>query len=219
MARTERQVIGGAALLALVLGSIHAFSVFLDPLEARFDASRAEVSLTYSLALVSLTIAVLFGHHVFRRMRPAPLAAAICALAALGALGAALSPGLAGVWVCYSLIFGGANGLGYAFGLHLAAQASPGREGLAMGIVTAAYAIGATLSPLLFATLEARYGFRARWPGLPWRFLPWPRSWPRSFEPRPSGSPPPRPRARRPGRMDEGCPSSGSDTGRAWRRD
>ncbi|MCP4318890.1 MAG: OFA family MFS transporter [Hyphomicrobiales bacterium] len=39
-------------ILMLVLGSIHAFSVFLVPLELRFGASRREVNITCSLALV-----------------------------------------------------------------------------------------------------------------------------------------------------------------------
>ncbi len=40
-------------LLTLSLGSIHAFSVFVEPFELRFGARRAAVSLVYSFALVS----------------------------------------------------------------------------------------------------------------------------------------------------------------------
>ena len=54
-------VLIATALVAAVLGSIHAFSVFLAPLEATFGLSRATVSLTYSLALVALTLVVTIG--------------------------------------------------------------------------------------------------------------------------------------------------------------
>ncbi len=59
-----------ASLLAATLGSVHAFSVFLIPLESSFETTRSMVSLTYSLALVALTVAVLLGHHVFSRFSP-----------------------------------------------------------------------------------------------------------------------------------------------------
>ena len=49
-------VLVAAAMLAVVLGSIHAFSVLLIPLEMLLDASRASVSATYSLALGALTL-------------------------------------------------------------------------------------------------------------------------------------------------------------------
>ena len=59
--------------MTFVLGTIHAFSVFVPDWEALPGASRANVSFIYSLALASLTIAVLFGHLVFSRLRPATL--------------------------------------------------------------------------------------------------------------------------------------------------
>ena len=144
------KVVIAVSLVSAVLGTIHAFSVFIDPLEASFAASRSAVSLTYSLALVSLTSAVLVGPRLFGRWSAAAFIAGACAFAALGAVVAALAPSLPMVWLGYSLIFGAANGLGYGFGLQLAAQVSPGREGFAMGVVTAAYALGAALSPALF---------------------------------------------------------------------
>ena len=46
-----RKVLLAASLVSMVLGSIHGFSVFLDPIEARFDTSRATASLIYSFSL------------------------------------------------------------------------------------------------------------------------------------------------------------------------
>ena len=140
-----------ASTLAAVLGSVHAFSVFLAPLEASFDASRAAVSLTYSLALVSLTLAVLLGHRIYARWRASTFVIGVTLIASAGALIAAFAPTLSVLWIGYGVLFGAANGLGYGFGLQIAAQTSHGREGLAMGIVTAAYALGAAVSPPLFA--------------------------------------------------------------------
>ena len=46
--KNGRRVIAAAGLLCLVLGSVHAFSVFLVPLETAYSASRAQISLIYS---------------------------------------------------------------------------------------------------------------------------------------------------------------------------
>ena len=155
-----------ASILAIVLGSIHAFSVFLIPLEVRFDAPRGAVSATYSLALVALTTAVFFGHRLFGRWSAGGFVLAIGLIATLGALVAAFAPSLPIVWIGYSLLFGGANGLGYGFGLQIASQANAGREGTAMGVVTAAYALGATISPILFTQAVTYGGFQAAMFGL-----------------------------------------------------
>ncbi len=159
-------VLASASSLSLVLGSVHAFSVFLEPLELRFGASRASVSLTYSLALVFLTLAVLTGHRIFSRWPAGHLVAVIGVIAAAGALIAAYAPSLAVLWLGYSVLFGGANGLGYAFGLQISAQSNPGREGVAMGIVTACYALGAAISPVLFSAAMSVGGFAAAMIGL-----------------------------------------------------
>ncbi len=152
--------------LSLVLGSVHAFSVFLQPLESMFAVSRSQASLTYSLALVSLTVAVLLGHRLFGRLSATWLIVTICAMAACGAFLASIAPSLTIVWIGYGLLFGAANGLGYAFGLQISAQASPGREGLAMGFVTAAYALGAAVSPAVFSRALEAEGFFLAMSGL-----------------------------------------------------
>jgi len=159
-------VLVATSVLAAVLGSVHAFSVFLAPLEAVFDASRALVSLTYSLALVALTVAVLLGHRFYARWRPGAFVALISLIAAMGALVSAFAPSLSIVWIGYGILFGGANGLGYGFGLQIAAQANRGREGLAMGIVTAAYAAGAAISPPLYASALSWGGYQPAMIGL-----------------------------------------------------
>ena len=159
-------VLLAASLLASVLGSVHAFSVFLVPLELQFDQSRGQVSLTYSLALVTLTLAVLWGHHLYARFRPSLFVLGICLLAVLGVGIARHANSLQQIWLGYSVIFGVANGLGYGFGLQIAAQANPDRKGFSMGVVTAAYALGAVVSPMMFTAAIETGGFRQAMFGL-----------------------------------------------------
>jgi OFA family oxalate/formate antiporter-like MFS transporter len=158
-------LVAGMAL-ALVLGSVHAFSVFLEPLEHQFGAGRSAVSLTYSLALACLTVGVLVGHRVYARL-PAPLLAVlVCLLGAAGCLVAAWGDSLALFWLGYGVVFGGANGLGYGFALQSAGQMNPKRTGLAMGLVTACYAVGAVIAPALFDVLLRAGGLAGAMLGL-----------------------------------------------------
>jgi len=151
--RRPRLALAAALLVSCVLGSVHAFSVFIAPLEAVFAASRASVALLYSLALLSLTLAVLLSHRVFRRFAPQRILLALGAAACLGLLLAAGLQSLPVTALGFSLIFGFANGLGYALTLQLAAHAYPDRKGAAMGAVTAVYALGAMLFAKVFALL------------------------------------------------------------------
>ncbi|MEM9212332.1 MAG: MFS transporter [Pseudomonadota bacterium] len=154
------------SLILTALGSIHAFSVFVVPLEEKFGVSRSDVSLTFSLSLMSLTLAVLIGHRIYGKL-PAPwLIAGASALAAVGLCVAALANSLPVLWIGYSLGFGAANGLVYGFGMQISAQANPGREGLTMGVVTACYALGAVLAPAPFEALIAMGGPSAAFFGL-----------------------------------------------------
>ena len=82
-------------------------------------------------------------------------------MSGLGALIAAFAPNIWFVIIGYSLLFGAANGLGYGYGLQIAAQAYEGREGMAIGLVTAAYAFGAAVSPSLFSMALNWGGFQS----------------------------------------------------------
>jgi len=144
-------------IVTATLGSVHAFSVFLVPFETSFGSSRSSVSLVYSLALVSLTVLVLIGHRIFDVAKPAALASFACMAAAAGLVLASVMNSLAGLYVGYGIIFGAANGIGYGFVLQLVAQAMPTSAGLAMGTVTAVYAVGSIVFAKLYAQLLLDY--------------------------------------------------------------
>ena len=143
-------VLTAGSCMGFVFGSVHAFSVFLQPLEQAFGASRADVSLTYSIALVCITASVSVGYRVYGMLPAWGLVACIAGLGALGAWMAGSAGSLTEVWLGYGIVLGLANGLGYGFSLQLSAQANPGHEGFAMGVITAAYALGATVYTLWF---------------------------------------------------------------------
>lgn len=122
--RDRWNTLTAASLMTLNLGSIHAFSVFVTPFEVLYDATRGQVSLIYSLALVCLTLAVLGGHRIYSAVPAHRIALIVCACAAVGLALAAVSESMAWTVFAYSLLFGSANGVGYGFSLYIVSLAS-----------------------------------------------------------------------------------------------
>ena len=147
------RVLLGTVLLMLLFGSIHAFSVFIEPIELLLIVNRSQVSLIYSLALVSLTLSVLVSHRFLIVFQFAPLELESVLMAVGGLLLTAVSTSLLGYILGYSLLFGSANGIGYNLSLYAVSQTSPSQAGFRMGLVTAAYALGALLFAKIFGFL------------------------------------------------------------------
>ena len=147
--RPPTRSLAGCVLLSGVLGSIHAYSLFIESFESDLGVGRGGAGAPYSVALASLTLAVLVSHRLFRLV-PGPLVALIASGgAAIGLLLAASANSLAGVVLGYGIVFGAFNGLGYAFSLQRASESNPDRRGFALGLVTAAYALGGASTALV----------------------------------------------------------------------
>lgn len=150
--------LAAAGILTLVLGTVHGFSVLLEPLESSFHLSRAQASGFYSLALLCLTIAVLGSHYLFSRFSIFVNAAIACGVGVLGLYIAALAKTAWEFGLGYSVLFGLANGFGYALSLQLAARAYPEKRGLAIGAVTALYAVGASFFAMITGVMLEPFG-------------------------------------------------------------
>ena len=94
------------------MGSIHAFSLLLEPIENKFFVSRTFSSFTYSLSLISITAAVYFGSYIYKRFSPTRIVLIVMTLSTLGTLISAFSDSIYFVWIGYGLFFGFAKNLG-----------------------------------------------------------------------------------------------------------
>ena len=157
MNRQQKFTLLAAMLVTLIGGSIHAFSVYLIPLEQILELPRAQVSLFYSLALVCLTLSVLFGYKIYDFFSPATMIVGASLCAGGGLTLASMGESWATIFIGYSLISGTANGIGYGYVLQLVGRVLPDFKAFSMAAVTAAYAIGATLFSLILAKLIQFY--------------------------------------------------------------
>jgi predicted MFS family arabinose efflux permease len=147
MADRARASLWAAALLMAALGTFHAWSVLVQPLQDELDASRSTVSAVYALATAVFAASMLLEPAAHRRFPAVVLGAGSALLAAAG-LALAAIPSEAAVFAGYGVLFAVANGIGYGLAVHIAATV--GRTGATAGYMVAAYALGGTVvAPLL----------------------------------------------------------------------
>ena len=155
-----------AILIALLLinlptGTLYAFSVFIPYYEALHHVSRATLATIFSVSTIGFTIGMLMGPVCYRWASPARLVLGFGSLIATGWALAALAPDLVVLAIAYGLLFG----LGGGFCYNLLAQmlnlsVSPRRRGMANGVLTASFALGAALFAPLCGLALKHYGLR-----------------------------------------------------------
>ncbi|MBA4732818.1 MAG: MFS transporter, partial [Candidatus Thioglobus sp.] len=57
-------------LITFCMGTVHAFSTLIQNIEIQTGVGRMASSLVYSIALVNVTLAVFFGHILYRKFSP-----------------------------------------------------------------------------------------------------------------------------------------------------
>ena len=139
------------------MGALHAYGALLEAVEQQFQVSRVWASSIYGVSLFSATLAVLLGPYVFARFAPARLALVLILIV----LSTSLLVVYGGYWqwlLGHGLLFGIASGGGYALALYVAARSVPNnRQGLALGMVTAAYALGSAWFAVFYPWALAYY--------------------------------------------------------------
>jgi MFS family permease len=158
--------LAAATALNLPFGTLYAFSVFLKPLEALLGVGRAELSVVFALATVTLTGGMVLAPSVYRRFPSWAVSLACGACAAGGLFLAASASTFAQFVLGYGVLFGIGAGIGFILVQQGVNQSVTTRSGLANGYVVSLYPLGAMLGAPLFGwTLEA-FGLRATLAGL-----------------------------------------------------
>lgn len=148
-------------LLNMVFGSLYAWSVFISGLEHDLGVQRTDVSIVFSLAIVSFTLGNFLVPFAFGRMKTAalPLFGLICGAGGLAL--AAMGDSYMTVIVGYGLLFGLGCGLTYNVSLQAGLRALPNNPGLANGLIISAFAAGGVLAATLLEMSVAANGVRA----------------------------------------------------------
>lgn len=162
---------GAAALLAatvvnLLFGTLYAFSVFVEPMEALLGATRAEMGFVFGLATVTLTVGMNFAPQLYGRLSPVTLALACGLTSGLGLVLAASASGFSQFAFGYGVLFGPGAGVLFIISQQAVNHAVVQRRGLANGYVVSLYPLGAMLGAPVFGWSIAVFGVRPTLAGL-----------------------------------------------------
>ena len=146
----NRPAITAALLLNPALGSLYAWSVFLAPLELAIGATRAEISVVFSVAMIAFTVGTAAAPITYALASPWKLVLGAAAMAAAGLYVASTADTLYLVIVGYGLMFELGAGFSYSVMLQIINLAMPRRRGLANGLGITAFAAGSILLAVVF---------------------------------------------------------------------
>ena len=158
--------LAAATALNLPFGTLYAFSVFLKPLEALLGVGRAEMSVVFALATITLTGGMVVAPAVYRRFSPWAISVACGACAACGLFLAASATTFPQFVLGYGVLFGIGAGIGFILVQQGVNQSVSTRSGLANGYVVSLYPLGAMLGAPLFGWSIEAWGIRATLAGL-----------------------------------------------------
>ena len=147
-------------LITFCMGTIHAFSTLIQNIEIQTSVGRMASSFVYSIALVNVTLAVFFGHILYRKLSPNLLISLIAILPLIGLFFSSLQSWLG--WIIgYGFLFGLSSGLGYGLSLFIVSSITErDKLGYALGLVTASYAFGAVAFSMAYPFLFSYFGFK-----------------------------------------------------------
>jgi len=133
-------------LLQIALGSVYAWSVFRVPLAKQFNWTISEVTLTFTISILSLGFAAFFGGLWLKRVGPRIVAMTGGALYGIGVFLASFSyHGLWWLYLTYGVIGGIGLGFAYIVPISVLVKWFPDRRGLMTGIAVGGFGIGALI--------------------------------------------------------------------------
>ena len=150
-------VAGAAVVMQLALGAVYAWSVFRTPLVEAFGWTIAEVTLAFTITILTLGCTAFFGGLWLGRAGPRTVGIAAGALYGLGVLLAGLAADrLWLLYLTYGLLAGIGLGLGYIVPVATLVKWFPDKRGLATGIAVGGFGAGALVTaPLATRLIEA----------------------------------------------------------------
>lgn len=153
-------VFASLVIMAVTVGTLHAFGVFFKPLLQEFGWSRATTSGVFSLGgIIQGVVAVLVG-LISNRIGPRKLIVLSGVLLGLSYIMGSWTTALWQLYLYFGLLQGGSRGIPYNPLMATIARWIIHRRGLAIGIALSGGGVGTVIFPILGNTLIERFGWQ-----------------------------------------------------------
>jgi OFA family oxalate/formate antiporter-like MFS transporter len=154
-------VLAASTALNAPIGSLYAFSVFLQPLEALLGLTRADLAFVFALAAAAFGVGMIVAPSLYG-VASTPLLVTACALAnALGLALAATAGGLTHLAIGYGVLFGLGGGAAYILVQQMVNLSVTRRQGLVNGYIVSLLPAGAMIAAPMFGWAIRAFGVRA----------------------------------------------------------
>jgi MFS family permease len=154
-------VAGAFVVLFTVFGCAYSFGTFVEALQLEFDASRASVSLVFSIASFIYFLLGAITGYLADRLGPRRVIGAGAVLLGAGLLLASHAGSLREVYLFYGLGIGLGVGCAYVPSVGTVQGWFTRRRGFASGIAVTGVGLGTLVIPLLAAALIEAFGWRS----------------------------------------------------------
>ena len=155
------RVLAAATALNAPVGTLYAFSVFLQPLEALLGLHRADLALVFALAAAFFGVGMMLAPALYRIASTPGLVLACAAANTLGIALAATAGGLVQLAVGFGVLFGLGGGAAYILTQQMVNLAVTSRQGLVNGYIVSLLPAGAMIAAPTFGWIIRELGVRA----------------------------------------------------------
>lgn len=147
--------------MQLSIGSIYAYSKWIEPLTEELHWDAHDTKTGFSLAICFLGLTAAFMGNFAQKIGPKKAGLIATLFLVIGLLGSALAIRLSSMYLFY-LTFGVLQGIGLGFGyiapVYTVVKWFPDRPGLASGIIIMSFALGSLLASFLIGPLYTSMG-------------------------------------------------------------
>jgi OFA family oxalate/formate antiporter-like MFS transporter len=161
MSSNKYLIVLAGMIMQLSIGSIYAYSKWIEPLSKELNWEAHDTKTAFSLAICFLGLTAAFAGKFAQKIGPTKAGLIAALFVTIGLLGSALAVKINSIHLFY-LTFGVLQGVGLGFGyvvpVYTVVKWFPDRPGLASGIIIMSFALGSLLASFLIGPLYSSYG-------------------------------------------------------------
>ena len=161
MKKNKYLIVLAGMIMQLSIGSIYAYSKWIEPLSTALNWDAHDTKTGFSLAICFLGLTAAFMGKLAQKMGPTKAGLLATLFLTLGLLGSALAVNMGNIYLFY-ITFGVLQGIGLGFGyvvpVYTVVKWFPDKPGLASGIIIMSFALGSLLASFLIGPLIVSMG-------------------------------------------------------------